>query len=148
MLTCDCNKPVLMMQLRAGLSGSSEMAKVGTPGASTVTGFVSLLRLLLLNSLSMSALIPGTVTELARHGVCHLLAEQVTPTCTASLSAATLQPRAPHRQLGYYWHCWRKMMSLRNFRATAAGREIGPQLVFLLLLGSRAHGSSQQPDSL
>lgn len=58
MLTCDCNKPVLMMELRAGLSGSSGMAKVGTPGASTVTGFVSLLRLLLLNSLAMSALTP------------------------------------------------------------------------------------------
>lgn len=95
MLTCDYNMPVLMMELRAGLSGSSRMAKVGTP------------------------------------------------TREASLSAAKLQPSAPHRQLGYYWHCWRKMMSLRNFRATLAGREIGPQLVFLLLLGSRARSSSQ-----
>lgn len=30
--------PVLMMELRVGLSGPSRMAKVGTPGASTVTG--------------------------------------------------------------------------------------------------------------
>lgn len=30
MLTCDYNMPVLMMELRAGLSGSSRMAKVGT----------------------------------------------------------------------------------------------------------------------